>query len=107
MDESFVFLKRSASLHSRRGSQPINPDEILCHLPKPGYNCLLVTTIIQFIIIIVGCIAFGPLGSKICGLMVDNQSSNLSITNNDDMSLGKRMFGNVISKELKGIMQLI
>ena len=68
MDESFVFMKRG-SLRERRGSQPIDPDQVLCHIPKPSYDCLLALTLIQFLIIVAGLMAFGPLGGKTCGLL--------------------------------------
>ena len=63
MDESFVFMKRGSE---RRGSQPLNPDEVLCHVPKPSYDCLLALSIIQFLIIVALLMAFGPLGGKTC-----------------------------------------
>ena len=68
MDESFVFMKRG-SLRERRGSQPIDPDQVLCHIPKPSYDCLLALTLIQFLVIVAGLMAFGPLGGKTCGLL--------------------------------------
>ena len=68
MDESFVFMKRG-SLRERRGSQPIDPDQVLCHIPKPSYDCLLALTLIQFLIIVAGLMAFGPLGGKTCGIL--------------------------------------
>ena len=68
MDESFVFMKRG-SLRERRGSQPIDPDQVLCHIPKPSHDCLLALTLIQFLIIVAGLMAFGPLGGKTCGLL--------------------------------------
>ena len=68
MDETFVFLRKGSE---RRGSKGvIDPEDVLCTFPKPTYNCLFITTIIQLFIIIAACIAFGPLGYKTCSLMV-------------------------------------
>ena len=72
MDETFVFLRKGSE---RRGSKgTIDPEDVLCTLPKPTFNCLFVTTVIQSIIIIIiiisGCIAFGPLGYQTCSLIV-------------------------------------
>ena len=68
MDETFVFLRKGSERRGSRGT--VDPEDVLCTLPKPTYNCLFITTIIQLIIIIAGCITFGPLGYKTCSLIV-------------------------------------
>ena len=71
MDETFVFLRKGSE---RRGSKgTIDPEDVLCTLPKPTFNCLFITPIIQSFIIIAGCIAFGPLGYQTCSLIVPCQ----------------------------------
>ena len=84
MDETFVFLRKGSE---RRGSKGvIDPEDVLCTLPKPTFNCLFVTTIIQFIIIIAGCITFGPLGYQTCSLIVPchcTEAANTSVRSTD------------------------
>ena len=55
----------------------INPDDVLCIIPKPAYKCFLAATIIQFFIILAGGISFGIYYTDILKDVSDPKSDNI------------------------------
>ena len=79
MDETFVFLRKGSK---RRPSQiadhTVDQEDVLCSIPKPSYKFLLILSIIQFIIIIAGVIAFGALGHLTCKAFVSTECEKVA-----------------------------
>ena len=74
MDETFVFLRKGSKRRpSQVATNTVDREDVLCAIPKPSYNFLLILSIIQFLIIIAGCIAFGALGHLTCKHLVSTE----------------------------------
>ena len=63
-----------------------NPDDVLCVIPKPSYKCIFVATIIQFFVIIAGCVAFGIYYTNISKDVTCTISENIELKNNIERS---------------------
>ena len=96
MDETFVFLRKGSK---RRPSQiaenTVDKEDVLCSIPKPSYKFLLILSIIQFLIIIAGLIAFGPLGHITCKSIVSEESKTIDGANSaEKITYAQNVFTN-------------
>ena len=83
MDETFVFLRKGSKRRpSQVATNTVDREDVLCAIPKPSYNFLFILSIIQFIIIIAGCIAFGALGHLTCQHFVSEKCEEITANEN-------------------------
>ena len=86
MDETFVFLRKGSKRRpSQIATNTVDREDILCSIPKPSYRFLLILSMIQFLIIIAGSIAFGILGHLTCRHFVSTETEKCATTSSSVM----------------------
>ena len=99
MDETFVFLRKGSKRRpSHIATNTVDREDILCAIPKPSYRFLLILSIVQFLIIISGSIAFGIFGHLTCKHFVSAESENIVATKGSQNCLHET---NSVRKEQK------
>ena len=81
MDETFVFLRKGSKRRpSHIATNTVDREDVLCSIPKPSYNFLLILSLIQLLIIIAGCLAFGIFGHLTCRHIVSTETEKCATT---------------------------